>query len=207
MGRSKKELLDEIATRIEKCRRCSLWKNRRNVVPGEGNPNARIMFVGEAPGLQEDIQGRPFVGAAGKLLTSLIEGILGMKREDVFITNVIKCRPPNNRDPLPEEVEACSPYLDAQIAIIKPDLIVCLGRHSARYILSKAGISFKSILSIRGKTYEILVEDKRIKVIVTIHPAAALYRPPWRKIIEEDFRRIKNIMSMQEEKVTLDVFF
>ncbi len=206
LGMSKREALEEIARKIRNCRKCPLWENRRNAVPGEGNPDTRIMFVGEAPGFQEDVQGRPFVGAAGKLLTSLIERILGMKRDDVYITNVVKCRPPNNRDPRLEEIDACSPYLDSQIEIISPEIIVCLGRYSARYILSRAGVSFRSILAVRGKIFEVQFGGKKIKVIATIHPAAALYKPPWRKFLEEDFRRIRGLLTMSREKITLDAF-
>ena len=200
-------MLREIEEQIINCRKCPLWQKRRNAVPGEGNPSARVMFIGEAPGYQEDVEGRPFVGAAGKLLTSLIEDILGLRREDVYITNVVKCRPPNNRDPKPDEIEACSPYLDRQISIIMPDIIVCLGRHSAKYILSKAGAKFKSILSIRGKINYLRVGEKEIRVIATIHPAAALYRPPWKKFLVEDFGLIKNVLSFGKKRVTLDSFF
>jgi len=204
---NKNSMLREIEEQIINCRKCPLWQKRRNAVPGEGNPSARVMFIGEAPGYQEDVEGRPFVGAAGKLLTSLIEDILGLRREDVYITNVVKCRPPNNRDPKPDEIEACSPYLDRQISIIMPDIIVCLGRHSAKYILSKAGAKFKSILSIRGKINYISVGQKEIRVIATIHPAAALYRPPWKKFLVEDFGLIKNVLSFGRKRVTLDSFF
>mgnify|MGYP000088291550 CR=1 FL=1 len=202
----KEKLLRDIAERVATCKRCPLWRHRRNPVPGEGNPNARIMFIGEAPGYQEDLQGRPFVGAAGKLLTSLIENILGVRRSDVYITNILKCRPPNNRDPRPEEVEACTPFLDEQIRIICPEVIVCLGRHSAKYILSRAGRKFSSILSVRGSIIETDLYGKKTKIIATIHPAAALYRPPWKKMLEEDFRIIRRIIEYEGTRVTLDEF-
>jgi len=135
--------LQEIAEQVRNCRKCDLWKTRKNAVPGEGNPHAEIMFVGEAPGENEDIEGKPFVGAAGKLLTKLITEVLGLKREDVFITNVVKCRPPQNRDPTEEEMTACSPYLRMQIDIIKPKLIVTLGRHST-FICSLSWVSLSA---------------------------------------------------------------
>ncbi len=199
--------LQEVEREILNCKKCPLWRNRRNAVPGEGTPDAKIMFIGEAPGYQEDLQGKPFVGAAGKLLTSLIEDILCMQRKDVYITNVVKCRPPNNRDPKPDEISTCSPYLDRQISIIQPDIIVCLGRHSARYILSRVGFGLKSILSVRGKVFNLVAHGKNIKVLVTIHPAAALYRPPWKKFLMDDFKKIKQLLNLGEEKITLDSFF
>lgn len=203
----KKMLLESLNNEIMNCRKCRLREKRTKAVPGEGKPDAEIMFIGEAPGRQEDIQGRPFVGAAGRLLDSLIESILGIKRTDVFITNVVKCRPPNNRDPLPDEILACSPYLDKQISIIEPKIIVCLGRHSARYILARGGIKVKSILSVRGRTFNIRVNQHNITVIPTIHPAAALYRPPWKKMLEEDFKKIRDLLSLGREKITIDSFF
>ncbi len=203
----KEALLEKLNNEITKCRKCDLWKKRQNAVPGEGRPDAEIMFIGEAPGRQEDIQGRPFVGAAGKLLDALISSILGLRREDVFITNVVKCRPPNNRDPLPEEISICSPYLDQQISIIKPKIIVCLGRHSSKYILSKIGIKVKSILSVRGKTYNMRLDNHDIIILSTIHPAAALYRPPWKKMLDEDFRKIHDLLNLKKRKITIDSFF
>ncbi len=204
----KNEILEEISRRIKECRKCDLWKTRRNAVPGEGNPNARVMFVGEAPGYHEDVQGRPFVGAAGQLLTKMIEDVLGVPRGEVYITNVVKCRPPGNRDPTEEEIELCSPYLIEQIGTIQPDIIVCLGRHSARFILSHIGVKFKSILSIRQKLFRVRLSGREFMVLATIHPAAALYKPPWRKFLEEDFRLLKEILRGKSERElpTLDSF-
>lgn len=211
-------MLNKIAEEIRNCTKCHLAKTRTNAVPGEGNPNARIVFIGEAPGREEDLQGRPFVGAAGKFLTQLIEGILGIPRSEVFITNVVKCRPvpnPNvparlqrgNREPTEEEIRICSPYLDRQLEIIQPDIIVCLGRHSAKYILSKIGFHFSSLSKIRGNVFEGVIGKKKVKVFVTFHPAAALYKPPWRKIIEDDFRYLKSLMEGKRTKITLEDFF
>lgn len=195
----KKALLDKIAEKIRKCQKCPLYKTRINPVPGEGNPNACIMFIGEAPGYHEDRQGRPFVGAAGKLLTEMIEEILGLRREDVFITNVVKCRPPKNRDPTPEEIKACAPFLDEQIEVIRPNILVCLGRYSSRYILSKLGVRFKSILSIRGKTFTMRIGDRDILVIPTIHPAAALYKRGWENFLRDDFKKVKQLCESLKE--------
>lgn len=119
--------MEELAEMVRTCRRCSLWKHRLNPVVGEGCSSPRLMFIGEAPGRSEDLQGRPFVGAAGRFLTSLIEG-MGLRRDEVYITNIVKCRPPKNRDPLPEEIEACSPFLDEQLKILKPKIVATLGK-------------------------------------------------------------------------------
>lgn len=197
--------LDKIKEEVIACKKCRLWQNRTHAVPGEGNPDAEIMFIGEAPGENEDLEGRPFVGAAGKLLTQLIKEILGLDREDVFITNIVKCRPPNNRDPADDEILACSPYLDRQIDIIKPKVIVTLGRHSTKYIFNKIGENFSSISKVRGKSYIWKYKDKEIMVFPTYHPAAALYNPNLRKTLEEDFKKIKE-MSTKSKRYTIEYF-
>lgn len=189
------ELVSEIST----CRRCGLWRYRRNPVPGEGPLHADVMFVGEAPGRNEDEQGRPFVGAAGRLLTELIE-LLGISRAQVYITNVVKCRPPGNRDPEPEEVEACLPYLIRQIQIIKPKLLVALGRHAARTLYKLAGIEWRSMGQQHGRSVEACIGGVKLVLIATYHPAAALYNPGLRDELVKDFRdviapKVKEIVS------------
>ncbi|MCG2869444.1 MAG: uracil-DNA glycosylase [Vulcanisaeta sp.] len=188
---------DELVSLMLNCTKCKLHKTRKHVVPGEGPLNARVMLIGEAPGATEDEEGRPFVGAAGQLLTKLLNNV-GIRREDVFITNVVKCRPPNNRDPEPDEIEACRPYLVTQILMIKPQIIVCLGRHSAREVLTMAGYPEKlvsSISSIRGKVFNVRIGDVNAKVLPTYHPAAALYNPRLRSIIEDDLRKVKELLN------------
>lgn len=156
-------------------------------VPGEGNANTDILFIGEAPGKNEDLQGRPFVGAAGKFLDELIAGI-NLKREDIFIANIIKHRPPGNRDPLPEEVVAYTPWLDEQIKIIAPPLIVALGRYAMEYLL---GPGF-SISKIHGQP-----KRRQGRVIMPVyHPAAALYRRDWQPILRADFQKIPKILEL-----------
>ncbi len=146
------------------------------------------MFIGEAPGYWEDVRGRPFVGAAGKLLDEMLSRI-GLSRSEVYIANILKCRPPKNRDPLPVEVKACTPFLDRQIQIIEPRLIVTLGRHSTSYILSKAGFrDVEGITKLRGKVYAADVLGLRVSVIPTYHPAAALYSAKYRDGLESDFQ-------------------
>ncbi len=179
-------LLEELNNQILKCEKCALSKVRTNVVPGEGNPRAEIMFIGEGPGQREDELGRPFVGAAGKLLDKLIQSV-GLKREEVFIANVIKCRPPQNRDPLPDEIETCWPWLEKQIEIIKPKLIVLLGRHSMDRFLPNHKISVD-----HGK-------PKRRNGYVyypVYHPAAALYRNELLDALEKDFKKIPRLLEM-----------
>ncbi|RLE92946.1 MAG: uracil-DNA glycosylase [Thermoprotei archaeon] len=202
---SKEEELSKINKEIAKCTRCKLSLYRTKPVPGEGNPYAKVMFIGEAPGRFEDLQGRPFVGAAGKLLTELLNGI-GLSREEVFITNVVKCRPPNNRDPREDEIKLCSSFLERQIEIIDPDVIVTLGRHSTRYILGRAGYKVDSIMRVRGREFEILLEGRRRKVLPMLHPAAALYNPRLKNLLEEDFRKLRKMLSKSSRR-TLDQYF
>lgn len=202
------EKLERIATLIAVCRKCPLHRCRRNAVPGEGSPVSEVLFVGEAPGRQEDIQGRPFVGPAGKLLTELIKSI-GLEREDVFITNLVKCRPPNNRDPLPMEIDTCtSNYLLDQLKIIRPRIVVSLGRHSTRFFLSQMGRPFKSILRTRGKIYTGAIEGVEIKLLPTIHPAAALYDPALKDLLDEDFGKLSALLrKSSKDRVTLEDYF
>ncbi|MGB9959180.1 MAG: type-4 uracil-DNA glycosylase [Candidatus Bathyarchaeales archaeon] len=187
---SKAEILEAVASEVRACVKCGLWRTRKNAVPGEGNPNAKIMFVGEAPGYWEDVKGRPFVGAAGKFLDMLLAEA-GLSRSEVFIGNVLKCRPPGNREPLPSEIQTCTPYLDRQIKAIAPKLIVTLGNHSTAYIFSRAGLPFNGITQARGKFYQVNVLGLAVTVFPTFHPAAGLYSAKYRKQLIEDFRLLK----------------
>ncbi len=177
--------LKALAAEVARCTRCLLHQGRTKAVPGEGPENADIMFIGEAPGFHEDQQGRPFVGAAGKFLDELLNTI-DLKRKDVFIANVIKCRPPGNRDPLPEEVEGCKPFLDQQIELIQPKLIVTLGRFSMARAFPKARIS-----RIHGQARKI----GGVVYYPMYHPAAALHQPSLRRTVEEDMRRIPELIE------------
>lgn len=179
--------LKEITEQILICKKCPLHKGRTHAVPGEGNPNADILFIGEGPGATEDQQGRPFVGDSGKFLTEMIESI-GLKREDIFIANVVKCRPPHNRDPLEEEVQVCSNnYLLNQIRLIKPKLIVTLGRHSMRLFFPQ----IKSISAVHGKAYK---KANQVYLIL-YHPAAAIYNQSLKETLIEDFKQIPKILE------------
>lgn len=174
--------LEAIAERVRACVLCPLHLTRIQGVPGTGPASARVMAVGEAPGENEDREGRPFVGAAGRLLTQLL-GEIGLSREDIFITNVLKSRPPGNRDPLPEEVQACAPYLDAQIEVLQPQVILLLGRHALLRLLPEApGISraHGTLIHQGGRTY-----------MPCYHPAAALYNGGLLGTLRQDFQRLK----------------
>lgn len=184
----KEELLDDIAAEIRVCTRCELHRTRTNSVPGEGPADARIMFIGEAPGWNEDQQGRPFVGAAGKFLDELLAAA-GLKRSDVFITNVVKSRPPGNRDPLPDEIVACAPFLERQIEVIDPDVIVTLGRFSMAKWFPGERIS-----RIHGQPKK---DGKRL-IVPMYHPAAALHQQALKATILEDFAKLPRILAEAE---------
>jgi len=192
---SKQDLMDVVMAEVKACRKCELGRLRRNAVPGEGSLDAAVMFIGEAPGYWEDVKGGPFVGAAGKLLDEMLLKV-GLSRGQVYIANILKCRPPENRDPLPMEVRACVPYLDRQIEIIEPRFLMALGRHSASYILSRAGFEAGGITELRGKVYEADLLGLRVFVIPTFHPAAALYNMRYRDQLEDDFR----LLSLELER-------
>ncbi|MCY4367537.1 MAG: uracil-DNA glycosylase [Chloroflexi bacterium] len=182
--------LEEIAQLVYRCTNCELHQGRTNAVPGEGSPEAEVMFIGEGPGAQEDRQGRPFVGPAGQFLDELLASI-GMNRGQVYIANMVKCRPPQNRDPLPAEVRACGAYLDRQIELLDPSLIVTLGRFSlARFFPGE------SISRARGRVRE---KDGR-RIFPIMHPAAALYRREMRGSIMEDFQRIPEILAQARQQ-------
>ena len=179
------DTLEEVARRVRICTDCPLSNSRTNAVPGEGPPHAQLMFIGEGPGYQEDRQGRPFVGPAGRFLEELLASS-GIKREDVFIANMVKCRPPDNRDPLPSEISACSKYLDRQIELINPKLVVTLGRFSLAKFFPKESIS-----KVHGRVRKL----QGLNVYPMMHPAAALHRQEFKNVIEGDFRAIPNLLK------------
>jgi DNA polymerase len=194
---SQKDLLDAVAAEIRVCTKCLLWKTRKNAVPGEGNPESPLMFIGEAPGYWEDVKGKPFVGAAGKFLDLLISTV-GFSRDKVFICNVLKCRPPANREPTPREIETCTPYLDRQIRAIQPKFIITLGNYSTSYIFSKAKLPFNSITQAHGKFYETSILEMKITAFPTFHPAAALYNIKYKEQITSDFKLLAQELEKRE---------
>jgi DNA polymerase len=179
------DILRQVAQEVSDCQKCVLYHSRKNAVPGEGPADADIMFIGEGPGFHENEQGRPFVGAAGRFLEELLAKI-GMQRTEVFITNVVKCRPPGNRDPMAEELDACDDYLERQINAINPKVIVTLGRFSMARFLPNAKIS-----AVHGQSMHV-----RGRLIVPMyHPAAALHQGSLRPVIERDFAQLPELIA------------
>jgi uracil-DNA glycosylase family 4 len=176
--------LEVLNSRISSCMKCPLGITRKNFVFGVGNPKAKLVLIGEAPGADEDEQGEPFVGRAGQLLNKILAAVQ-FRREDVYICNILKCRPPNNRDPLPEEVDACEPFLKKQLEIIKPKLILCLGRIAGQTLLKTNA----TLAELRNNVYEY----EGIKVLVTFHPAALLRNPNWKRPAWEDVQKMRRM--------------
>ncbi len=185
-----KEMLDQVASEVAVCEKCILHVSRKKSVPGEGPAQAEIMLIGEGPGFYENEQGRPFVGPSGQFLDELLQKA-GLKRSEVFIGNVVKCRPPANRDPQPDELSACRPYLERQIEAIQPKVIITLGRYSMGHFLPNARIS-----SIHGRPSWV---NNRL-VVPMYHPAAALHQPALRKDIETDFSNLPKMITMARQK-------
>lgn len=185
------EELNQVAEQVSVCTRCTLQHSRKHAVPGEGPANAEIMFIGEGPGFHENEQGRPFVGAAGKVLDDLLAKI-NLKRSDVFIGNVVKCRPPGNRDPLPEELAACSEYLERQIQAINPKVVVTLGRYSLAHFIPNVKIG-----DVHGQARQV----KGRLVVAMYHPAAGLHQRSLMSTIEEDFKRIPELIAKASPQV------
>ncbi len=185
---------DDLIQRINTCSKCALSEKRTRAVPGDGSRTADVMFIGEGPGFYEDRDGLPFIGRAGNLLNELLATI-GLRREDVYITNMVKCRPPDNRDPLPGEIQACNSYLDEQIELVSPKVIVALGRYSFSKFFPG-----ESITKARGKPRQ----WRNLKVYPMYHPAAALHNPKLRPVLENDFKNlpslIESVSQMPEEQ-------
>ncbi|MEM3716013.1 MAG: uracil-DNA glycosylase [Candidatus Bathyarchaeia archaeon] len=186
------EIFQQLMSEVNACKRCDLSRHRRKPVLGDGNINALTVFIGEAPGYWEDVEGKPFVGSAGRLLDEALREA-SILRSEIYITNVVKCRPPGNRDPRPEEIEACRIYLDRQLDIIRPRIIVTLGRHSTAYIFSKINLRFKSISEVQGKIYEAELWGQKTYVVPSFHPAAALYNVKLKDEIGKIMRLVKKI--------------
>ena len=183
--------LNQVAQEVAVCTKCKLYHSRKLAVAGEGPTNAAIMFIGEGPGFHENEQGRPFVGAAGKLLEDLLASI-GMQRSQVFITNIVKCRPPGNRDPEPEEIQSCDSYLERQIQAINPKVIVTLGRYSMSKFMPNAKISL-----IHGQAMHI----KGRLIVAMYHPAAGLHQRSLLSVIQDDFTRLPELLSQADHEI------
>ena len=189
-------MLDALRTEASSCTRCALSQTRTQVVFGNGHPNADLMFVGEAPGFHEDQQGIPFVGQAGKLLDKLLAGI-GLTRADVFVANTLKCRPPGNRDPLPDEKQKCEPWLFKQIELIRPKVVATLGNHATKQLTGKE----TGITRVHGQPQPATYGSLRVTIFPIYHPAAALYTPAMLKVLEEDFAKIPALIEQGAEPV------
>ena len=189
MTLTKDQQLKYIAHLVEECKKCNLYKTALHSVSGSGNPNADIVFIGEAPGAEEDKQGLPFVGNSGKLLDKLLNTIK-VPRTDVFICNILKHRPPENRDPSPEEIKVCTPYLKAQLKIIKPKLIITLGRFAMNYFFPEESIS-----RIRGQVRKIIWQELPLTIIPVYHPSAGLRNGAMLKSLQDDFLSIGKLLS------------
>jgi len=185
------DTLRELRDHIGDCHRCGLGDTRTCLVFGVGRPDAEALFIGEAPGRNEDLEGEPFVGAAGKLLDELL-GSAGLTRADVYIANILKCRPPGNRDPEPNEIETCTPFLEEQIRLIDPEVIVTLGKFATQYILETT----VGITQLRGRRHEV---DGRA-VLPIFHPAAALYDQTKRQVLFDDFQRLGVLLTQERER-------
>jgi len=191
MPTDKLQKLEYVSRLIAKCQKCPLSKTATNPVPGSGSPDAKIVFIGEAPGFFEDQQGLPFVGNSGKLLDKLLSGI-GIPRQDVFICNILKHRPPENRDPLPEEIKVCTPYLKAQLEILRPQIIVTLGRFALNYFLP-----LESISRIHGQIRKINWQGLDVNLIPLYHPSAGLRNGEMLRALETDFQKIDSFLHPQ----------
>jgi DNA polymerase len=184
--------LDALRDAIGDCQRCKLAPGRTNLVFGVGNPNARLVFVGEGPGRDEDLQGEPFVGRAGQLLTEIITKGMGLRREDVYICNVVKCRPPDNRNPEPDEVEACEPFLGRQLELIGPEVIVALGKFAVQTLLR----SKTPITKLRGQWFDY----HGIKLMPTFHPAYLLRNPGDKRLVWQDIQQVMQVLGLSLPK-------
>lgn len=185
--------MEEVASKVKECQKCALHETRTNAVPGAGGVSKGVMFIGEAPGYWEDQKGIPFVGRAGKILDELLEDV-GLSRDDVFITNILKCRPPKNRDPEKEEIKKCTHYLDRQIEVMQPKVLVALGRFSMDFLFEKYGLPKARISEVHGKAFSVQTLNGQIKLLALYHPAVATYNPNYKKTLLEDFKKLKELI-------------
>lgn len=185
--------LEKLKEQLLKCKRCSLHETKQNYVFGEGNPNADVLFIGEAPGANEDKTGKPFIGTAGKVFTELLASI-DLKREDIYVANILKCRPPKNRNPTNNEIDLCTTFLSQQIDIIKPKVICTLGNFASSFILKRYGLNneMNAISKLHGKVFKVKNLFETIKIIPLYHPMVAIYTPDMKKFLLKDFQVIKN---------------
>ena len=198
MDRAEKILkIEKLRKQISICQRCHLSKTRTHTVPGEGDVDADLLFIGEAPGKNEDLQGKPFVGRAGKIFDDLLDSI-GLKREQIYLCNILKCRPPDNRNPLPLEIQACVGSLDLQIKIVNPKIIVTLGNFATTYIFNKYSLPFTSISASAGRVFDVANDPQLKKVLPLFHPAVATYSPSKYETLAKHFQNLKQFLGNRQ---------
>jgi len=190
----KMEKMEQLADTIKKCKKCELGYTRLNAVVGDGSLQSEILFIGEAPGSNEDKQGKPFVGRAGKILDELLASI-NLKRDDIYIANILKCRPPNNRNPNKNEIEKCTDYLDKQLDLLNPSILVPLGNFSYQYIFEKFGLPLEKISKVHGRIFKKQTLDGLLYIVPMYHPAVATYNPNKIDILKHDFKTLQTIMD------------
>lgn len=189
--KAKEEQMEKLSSEIENCKKCKLWKTRNKPLVGDGPINAKILFVGESPGYNEDLQGKAFVGEAGKILDKLL-ALINLKRDEMYITNVLKCHPPKNHSPTRDEIDSCIQYLYRQINIINPEVIITLGKYASREVFANFNLEFSMISKEHGRVFESKAGDRKIKIISLYHPAVACYHNEMLDTIKEDFRKLKD---------------
>jgi len=190
---SKKQLIESLSTEINNCKKCDLWRTRNKPLVGDGSINAEILVIGESPGYYEDLQGRAFVGEAGKILDRLLD-LVNLKRKDIYITNVLKCHPPRNHNPNRHEIDSCIQYLYRQVEIIKPKIIMALGKFASKEIFDKYNLDFSRISELHGKVFEAEKSFGKMKIIPLYHPAVACYHNEMLGVLKEDFLKLKGVL-------------
>lgn len=197
-SKSKEDLMKELSIVINNCKKCELWKTRNKPLVGDGSVDAKILVIGESPGHNEDIQGKAFVGEAGKILDQLLNSI-NLKRDEIYITNILKCHPPKNHNPTGKEIDSCVEYLRRQIEIIKPEVIISLGKYSSKELFSEFNLNFSMISELHGNIFEVEKQFRKIKLVPMYHPAVACYRQEMLDILKEDFKRIGEVITKAEK--------
>ncbi len=196
---SKTGLMNSLAEEIKECKKCDLYKTRNKPLVGDGSGDVEILVIGESPGYYEDLQGRAFVGESGKILDQLLD-LVNLKRKDIYITNVLKCRPPRNHNPNRQEIDACVGYLHRQIEIIKPKIILTLGKFASKEIFVRFKLDFSRISEIHGRLFEAETSFGKIKIIPLYHPAVACYHNEMLDVLKEDFLKLSSLIEKPEQK-------
>ena len=189
-SKSKEKLIEELSREINSCKKCELWKTRNKPLVGDGPVDAKILMIGESPGYNEDLQNKAFVGDAGRILDQLL-GLINLKRNDIYITNILKCHPPKNHNPNRQEIDSCIGYLYRQIDIIKPKIIITLGKYASKEIFNKFNLEFTRISELHGKLFEV----GKVKIIPLYHPAVACYHNEMINILEDDFMKLRAVLK------------